>query len=226
MITNDSTIPYTADTLKESFQFDEKWFLQDEEIRNILEKHSMPAGLITWYLNAQERMKNKDTSPFGHFHMGWIDLVWFLHHLDRWVDTRDIVPSDLQREIKSCEYSSLPQLSDQLLVWYDEIWKHVVAFRKQVPSDRLKVAGIKTQVHGKSTEETISLYKTKEWAVSTLLQHAESLKQLAWMMKYTSEGINQYIYHINSMINELNQTFKIDIMQLLAQENNSKDTNK
>lgn len=219
MLINDATIPYTADTLKESFQFDENGFLQDAEIRNVLAKNNMPAGLITWYINAQERMKNNDTSPFGHFFMGGIDLVWFLSHLDRWVDTRDSVPPDLQREIKSYEYSSLPQLSDQLLVWYDEIWKHVVAFRKQIPTDRLELAGIKTQVHGKSTEETINLYETKKWAVHTLLQHAESLKELAWMMKYISEAISQYIYHTESIVEELNATFKTDIMKLLAQQN-------
>jgi hypothetical protein len=227
MNTNNSTISYNTDTLKKDFLFDEEWFLQDTEIRNILEKHNMPVGLITWYINAQEYIKSKAVSPdmnflgMGHFH-----VLPFIYHLDHWVSTRSNVPKVIKHEITSCNYNSLPQLSDQLLTWYNEIIPHVREFKKKLPSDTLWLAGIKTETQGKSTDEIINLYAPKQWAVSTLLQHIASLKQLAWIMKYTSEATSMYIYHTNQIIAELNTTFKTDIMELITQQNNILQANR
>lgn len=191
------TIPYNADVLKKSFQFDENWFLLDDEIKNILEKNHMPTELIHWYLECHKRIKNNDNSSF-------IGYLFLCTH--RWVDTRDEVDEDIQNLIKSCNFSSLlsslPQLQGTLLAWYAEIREYSKKFN------------------------SLTEFEKKKDEVLVLLQHRDSLIRLAWIMKYTSQALSLYIYHTNSMINELNQTFKTDIMKLLAQENDGKDTGK
>lgn len=101
-----------------------------------------------------------------------------------------------------------------------------MTFRNYIPKSALQLAGINDKLLDGGIDRINNEFFKVKSEVDILLQHVDSLARLAWIMKYTSEAMKQYVFHTNSMINELNQTFKTDIMKLLSQKDHIEDTNK